>query len=174
MSETHVNKIRGVNIIGIPTEEEFWKCPGVPTKERMLKGPVAVIECFQEIPCNVCEGACPFGAIKVGHPITNLPRLDENKCKGCKLCITKCPGLCIFVIDLSSKDKARLSLPYEFLPVPVIGEEVEALDRWGSNVTKGRVTEVLYNEKFDKTYIVTISLPKEYALEVRAIKVRRE
>jgi len=174
MSEDYTNKIRGVNIIGIPTEEEFWKCPGIPTKERMLKGPVAVIECFQEIPCNVCEDACPFGAIKVGHPITNLPILDENKCKGCKLCITKCPGLAIFVIDLSSKDEARISLPYEFLPVPVIGEEVEALDRWGFNVTKGKVIEVLYNEKFDKTYIVTMSLPKDYALNVRAIRVRRE
>jgi len=173
MNKDYTNKTKGVDVIGIPTEEEFWKCPGIPTKERMLRGPVAVIECFQEIPCNVCEDACPLGAIKVGHPITNLPTLDGNKCIGCKSCIPKCPGLAIFVVDLSPKDGARVSLPYEFLPVPVVGEEVEVLNRWGSTIAKGKVIEVLYNEKFDKTYIITISVPKEHALDARAIRVGR-
>jgi Fe-S-cluster-containing hydrogenase component 2 len=160
----------GVNVIGVPTDEEFWKCPGVPSLERMKKGPVAVIECFQEIPCNVCELACPRGAIKVGHPITNLPVLDENRCVGCKLCIPVCPGLAIFVVDLSS-DEAKVSLPYEMLPVPKVGEEVEVLDRWGRSLTKGRVVEVLYADRFDKTFVITVSLPKEYALYARNIRV---
>jgi len=162
----------GVNVIGVPTDEEFWKCPGVPSLERMKKGPVAVIECFQEIPCNVCELACPRGAIKVGHPITNLPVLDENRCVGCKLCISACPGLAIFVVDLSS-DEAKVSLPYEMLPVPKVGEEVEVLDRRGRFLTKGRVAEVLYVDKFDKTFVVTVSLPKEYALHARNVKVAK-
>jgi len=172
MSETN-KRVLGVNIIGVPTEEEYWNCPGVPSEKRMLKGPVAVIECFQEIPCNVCEDACPFGAIKVGHPITNLPVLDEDKCKGCKLCIPICPGLAIFVVDLSREGEARISLPYEFLPVPSVGDEVDALDRWGRVVAKAKVVQVLYSEKFDKTYIITISVPKKYAFFVRSIKVRR-
>ena len=163
-----------LDVIGIPDEEDYWKFPGIPSKERMLKGPVAVIECFQEIPCNVCELACPRGAIKVGHPITNLPRLDEDKCIGCKSCIPKCPGLAIFVIDLSRRDEARISLPYEFLPVPTIGMEVIVLDRSGRSITKGRVIEVLYREEFDKTYVITISIPKEYAFKARAIKVVKE
>lgn len=162
----------GVNVIGVPTDEEFWKCPGVPSLERMKKGPVAVIECFQEIPCNVCELACPRGAIKVGHPITNLPVLDENRCVGCKLCISACPGLAIFVVDLSS-DEAKVSLPYEMLPVPKVGEEVEVLDRRGRFLTKGRVVEVLYVDRFDKTFVVTVSLPKEYALHARNVKVAK-
>jgi Fe-S-cluster-containing hydrogenase component 2 len=160
----------GVNVIGVPTDEEFWKCPGVPSLERMKKGPVAVIECFQEIPCNVCEMTCPRGAIKVGHPIINLPVLDENRCVGCKLCIPVCPGLAIFVVDLSS-DEAKVSLPYEMLPVPKVGEEVEVLDRWGRSLTKGRVVEVLYADRFDKTFVITVSLPKEYALYARNIRV---
>jgi len=162
----------GVNVIGIPTDEEFWKCPGVPSLERMKRGPVAVIECFQEIPCNVCEVACPRGAIKVGHPITNVPILNEDACVGCKLCIPVCPGLAIFVVDLSSGE-AKVSLPYEMLPIPKVGERVEVLDRRGGFLTEGRVIEVLYADKFDRTFIVAVSVPKEYALHARSIRVVR-
>ena len=40
--------------------------PGIPSEERMKLGPVACIECLQQIPCNPCEEACPRGAITVG------------------------------------------------------------------------------------------------------------
>lgn len=165
-------EIGGVNIIGVPTDEEFWKCPGVPSVERMKRGPVAVIECFQEIPCNVCENACPRGAIKVGRSITSIPILDESACVGCKLCIPACPGLAIFVIDLSS-DEAKVSLPYEMLPVPKVGEKVKVLDRRGRFLTEGKVVEVLYADRFDRTFIITVRVPKEYAFHARGIRVVR-
>lgn len=63
----------GVRFTGIPSAEELRGASGIPSQERMKKGPVAVIECVQEIPCNPCENACPFGAIKIGDPITNCP-----------------------------------------------------------------------------------------------------
>lgn len=62
---------------GYPSWEELKQFNRIPSDERFAKGPVAVIECIQPIPCNPCEGACKFGAICVGDPIINLPCLDE-------------------------------------------------------------------------------------------------
>ena len=36
----------------------------MPPPEVLKKGPVAVVECIQEIPCDPCHASCPFGAIK--------------------------------------------------------------------------------------------------------------
>ena len=54
--------------------DELAEMQKMPTDERYAKGPIAVIECVQEIPCNPCEVACKLGAIKIGEPITNLPK----------------------------------------------------------------------------------------------------
>ena len=64
-----------------------------PSVERIDKGPVAVVECYQKIPCNPCQTACPFGAINIGCDINNIPERDENVCTGCGMCVAKCPGL---------------------------------------------------------------------------------
>ena len=93
----------------------------LPPAERTAKGPVAVIECVQEIPCNPCEKACPFGAIEIGPDITRLPRLDLDKCRGCGICLSKCPGLAIFLVDASkSETEALVMMPYEYLPLPKV------------------------------------------------------
>jgi Na+-translocating ferredoxin:NAD+ oxidoreductase RNF subunit RnfB len=36
-----------------------------------------------------CTGACQFGALTMGDD--GLPRVDYEKCTGCKLCIAECP-----------------------------------------------------------------------------------
>ena len=66
-----MEKKSGVIYDGYPTMEEIKAANGWPTEERFAQGPVAIAECVQEIPCNPCEGACPFHAITVGEPITN-------------------------------------------------------------------------------------------------------
>jgi len=43
---------------GIATQEMVMNV--FPSIERINKGPVAVIECFQNIPCNPCQTACRF------------------------------------------------------------------------------------------------------------------
>ena len=60
---------------GFLTEEELKGSPGVPTDARRRKGPVATIECLEDIPCNPCESSCKYDAIIVGEDITNLPHL---------------------------------------------------------------------------------------------------
>ena len=73
--------------------EQILSGPGIPSEERIRNGAVACIECFQNIPCNPCEEACPRGAITVGREITGLPTLDAEKCNGCGKCVSACPAL---------------------------------------------------------------------------------
>lgn len=159
---------------GSLSPEELARLPGIPSAERLKQGPVAVIECAQEIPCNPCEEACPAGAIQVGEPITNLPVLASDQCTGCGLCIPICPGLAIFVVDMTYSDReATVQLPYEFLPLPEKGEVVTALDREGRAVCPARVINVRNPKRFDHTAVITIAVPKDKAMNVRNIALAR-
>lgn len=141
----------------------------------MKKGPVVIIECPEEIPCNPCETICPSKAIVIGEPITNLPQVLEEKCKGCRLCIPICPGLAIFVVDNTySANEATVSMPYEFLPLPQEGDAVQGLDRKGKVVCEGKVIKVENPHKNDNTAVITIVIPKKYSNQVRNIRGKYE
>lgn len=155
--------------VGYLSEEEYTHC--LPSPERMASGPIAVIECIQDIPCNPCEQACPFGAITVGQPITSLPVLAVQRCKGCGACIAKCPGLAIFVIDASQEgDSGTVQMPYEYQPLPKVGDKVWGVSRKGDRVAKARVERVLLAKGADHTAVVTISVPKKYVNQIRSIR----
>jgi Fe-S-cluster-containing hydrogenase component 2 len=156
---------------GILRGKELWSCPGVPTKKRMGKGPVAIIECVQEIPCDPCVDSCRQGAITIGEDITQLPQLMEDKCTGCGICIAGCPGQAIFVVDLNySKQKALLMIPYEFYPLPKADSKVKALDREGKVVGEAKVLKVMNPKKNDRTPVISLLVPKELAMEIRNIR----
>jgi len=160
---------------GYLTLEELKKSIKYPSEERMAKGPVAIAECIQEIPCNPCESACRFHAIQIGEPITNLPCIDEDKCTGCGVCIAQCSGLAIFVIDKTyAEGKGAVSFPYEYLPLPEKGQKVEAVNRKGETVCQGEVVKVMNPASFDRTPVVTVAVPVEYTEEVRSIKRETE
>ena len=142
-----------------------------PSKERLAKGPMAVVECIQEIPCNPCEEACKFKAIEVGQPITNLPKIHEDKCMGCGVCVAQCPGLAIFIVDKSySKDYGTVAFPYEYYPLPETDEEAEAVDRRGQVLCSGKVVKVQNPKSFDRTPVITLEVPIEYAERIRGMK----
>ena len=140
-----------------------------PSEERLNSGPVVVIECQEEIPCNPCETVCSRGVISVGSPITNLPKfVNIDSCSGCGLCVAACPGMAIFIVDKTySKEEACITIPYEIYPLPEKGEEVNALERSGKEICKGKVIRIKNNKKFNNTNLVTISVPKKFADEVR-------
>ncbi|MBN1828405.1 MAG: 4Fe-4S ferredoxin, partial [Deltaproteobacteria bacterium] len=147
----------GMKKRGCLTLDELRSTPGCPTEERLRRGPVAVIECPQEIPCNPCEDACPYGAIVVGDPITNLPVLKEDLCRGCGLCIAPCPGLAIFLVDMTGENgEAKISFPFEYLPLPEPGAAVQAVDRQGQILAAGRVVGIHNSRRNDRTAVVTI------------------
>ena len=154
---------------GIPTAEQIDSI--FPSQERLEKGPVAIIECFQNIPCNPCNTACKQNAIQAFQDINDRPAIIEENCNGCGLCLTKCPGLAIMVIDLNwSEDRAMIKIPYEFSPLPAQGEIVHALGRDGAVITDAEVIRVQNPASFDKTPIVSIAVPKEFVKQVRNIR----
>lgn len=144
----------------------------MPPAERIARGPVAVIECVQQIPCNPCEKACPFGAITVGPDITQLPGLDLEKCRGCGICLSKCPGLAIFLVDASkSGTEALVTMPHEYLPLPGVSDIVDGVDRIGRFVAKARVVKVDSGVQRQGTAIVTLAVPKEFMHDVRSFRI---
>ena len=137
----------------------------LPSQKQIEKG-VAIIECIQNIPCNPCVDSCPTGAISM-KDINDLPVMDYDKCIACCKCVGICPGLAIFVVKYKD-DKALITLPYEFLPEPVVGKKVNALDRDGKVVGIGIVKKVVNK---DKTFVVTIEVKKDLLMIVRNIRV---
>ncbi|UCF97509.1 MAG: 4Fe-4S binding protein [Spirochaetaceae bacterium] len=158
---------------GIVSLDELRKLPVYPSEERFLKGPVPIIECVEEIPCNPCQTVCNRKAIRVGEPITNLPVLvDSEACSGCGQCVVVCPGLAIFIVDKTFSDTlATIMLPFEFLPLPSKGEAIIGINRAGKWICRGYVQEVQNRKSFDRTSVVTIAVPKEHADEVRFFRI---
>jgi Fe-S-cluster-containing hydrogenase component 2 len=158
---------------GYLSQEELEILPGMPSKERLAEGPVVVVECAQEIPCNPCVDACKKDALHIEGSITNLPELEEDKCSGCGLCISICPGQAIFVVDATYSDReASIQMPYEYVPSPKPGDTVDGLDRSGQPVCQGKVVRVLNPKKYDHTQVITLIVPKEFVMIVRSLMPR--
>lgn len=151
---------------GVPTAEQIEKA--FPSEERLAKGPVAIIECYQNIPCNPCFTACNRNAIEKFEDINDLPKMNHDNCNGCGLCIANCPGLAIMVVDATySKDEALIKIPYEFMPLPKEEQTVKGLDRKGQYVCDVKIVKVLNSKALDRTPIVSIAVPREYMKVVR-------
>lgn len=152
---------------GVVTLEEIQ----TPDEPRFQKGPVVIIECIQEIPCNPCVDSCPHGAISIRPTLNDLPRVDFDKCIGCGLCIAHCPGLAIFLVDHTfEKKRALVGIPYEFVPLPKIGETVEVFNRAGRPCGKGEIIRIRNAQSQDRTPVVYLAVSKRLAMTVRHFK----
>jgi Fe-S-cluster-containing hydrogenase component 2 len=137
----------------------------LPSKKQLEKG-VAILECVQEIPCDPCVDSCPVHAISM-KDINAPPVTDFERCIGCTKCVGVCPGLAIFMVKVKG-DKAWITLPYEFVPVPNVGDMAQALDRTGAVRGNAVVKKVVKN---GKTMVITIEVDSTLAMDVRNIRV---
>lgn len=142
----------------------------LPSPERRQKGPYALFECFQSIPCNPCYTSCKFDAVKPLTDINETPETYYDKCVGCGACIAVCPGLAAFVIDETwSETESLVKIPYEYSPLPAAGQVVERVDRIGGRACEVRVEKVVTLK--NKTSIVALAVPKEMTHVVRGIRM---
>lgn len=156
---------------GIPSKEQIDAA--FPSDERLAQGPVAVIECFQSIPCNPCQTACRRNAVQPFADINDLPGIIAENCNGCGLCVSRCPGLAIMVVDMTySPDKALIKLPYEFNPLPRENAVVTALNRAGEPVCDALVVRVQNAPAQDKTAVIWLAADKGFVREVRNFKIK--
>ncbi|MGV8146742.1 MAG: 4Fe-4S binding protein [Alkaliphilus sp.] len=155
---------------GIATSEMIMKT--FPANERLEKGSVAIIECYKEIPCNPCATACRRDAIKTFVDINDLPELNHEKCNGCSLCVSNCPGLAIMVIDKNySESEALFKIPFEFKPLPLVGDIVKGINRSGEYICDVKVVKVQNAKSFDRTVLLSLMVKKEYLYDFITIEV---
>ncbi len=154
---------------GYVADDEIERFPGVVHKA----GVHPVMECTQNIPCNPCQDACPKGCISIGENITYLPFVKEgSQCINCGMCVASCSGQAIFLVDEDCGDgTATVTLPYEFLPLPEAGAKGIGLGRNGEELCGAEVVGVKAVKAFDHTNLLTIRVPKEYAMKARFFKV---
>lgn len=153
---------------GYVSDDEIERYPGVTHKAGLHP----VMECTQNIPCNPCQDACKKGCISIGSNITSLPIVvDGSECINCGMCVASCSGQAIFLVDEDCGDgTATVTLPYEFLPLPEAGTKGKGLGRDGRAICDAEVVAVKSNKAFDKTNLLTIRVPKEYAMKARFFK----
>ncbi|MGI6109035.1 MAG: FAD-dependent oxidoreductase [Bacilli bacterium] len=150
---------------GYVADSEIERFPGV----THTKGVHPVIECTQNIPCNPCQDACPRHCIRIGTNITALPAIDENsECIGCGMCVAACSGQAVFLVNETYTDsEASITLPYEFLPLPEVGQKGTALGRSGEAVCEAEVIDVKSSKAFDHTNLLTMKVPADMAMKAR-------
>jgi Fe-S-cluster-containing hydrogenase component 2 len=163
--------VENLKTVGAPSLEELKSSSAFPKREDFMKGPIAVIECIEEIPCNPCETSCPKGAIIIGQPITNLPQIDFEKCIGCGICAAACPGLAIYIKDFTySEDEALITFPFEYLPLPNVNDVVTVAGRRGEDVCQGRIVKINNSKKNNNTVLISAAYPKEFFDEAITMK----
>lgn len=131
-----------------------------------------IIECPQHIPCNPCADACRTRAIRKEN-LNALPAYDETKCTGCRQCLAACPGQAIFYLE-EDADSAYMTFPYEYLPLPVRGQRVTAVDANGIELGMATVENVSNPKSYNLTPLVTIRMPLPEGRGARSIKRLQE
>jgi ferredoxin len=119
---------------------------GVPQADHKARL-VASVECFEDIPCNICMTVCPTQAIEIGR----VPRqgekgggdslLTESKCISCGICSVACPSAAIpMVHEKTEHSMSVLVLPWRGKRPWKVGEFAIAVNRRGESLGNVRVT----------------------------------
>jgi NADPH-dependent 2,4-dienoyl-CoA reductase/sulfur reductase-like enzyme/ferredoxin len=166
------------------TAEVLKSKPGKTEKEEppgSETGVFPILHCVQEIPCDPCTAVCPRDLIKIdpadirGLP-TFLVRGDGKDCTGCEKCVAICPGLAVTLVDFR-KDAAfpTVAISYEFLKESLkAGDRVSVLDTEGAPLGNVEVVAVKAVKANDRTVIIKVRAPKEYAKRIAGIRIQPE
>jgi ferredoxin len=159
-----------LNQTGIPSKEQVLS--RFPEKSALLR-PKAILECYEDIPCNPCSTSCPFDAIEIGENINKQPVLNVDKCTGCGICVPSCPGLAIVIAEIKGEE-AIFKLPYEFIPLPEKNGIWHGVNRSGEVICDAKIEGVLLNKTTDHTTVVTVSVPVQFLYDFVTIREKHE
>lgn len=160
----------------IPSYEGKWissvdlnrirEFPGVPRNARQ-NGLVASVECFEAIPCDICEKACPEGAIRFS--LNREQIFDETKCTACGRCLRACPSGAITLIqERENLSVSLLVLPWRGKHKWLVGQMATLLNRRGEVLGAARISAVLPLP--GQPAMVQVEVPTHLIWEVRGIR----
>ncbi len=142
-------------------------------------GVFPVIHCNQEIPCDPCTAVCPNDLIEMDRTdIRRLPAFVREKggkgCTGCEKCVAICPGLAITVVDFrKDREFPTVAIPFEFLKDALkAGDSVVVEDTVGDPLGRVEVAAVKAIKANDRTVIVKVRAPREYAKRIAGIRIQ--
>ncbi len=157
---------------GYNTKEELVDLSVLPPEDIVVSKRVAIIECTEEIPCNPCAYVCRVDAISKDS-LSSPGIVDWKKCNGCTACVAVCPGLSVFLQQIKD-GKGYVTMPYELIPAPKVGDHVELMDRSGEKVGEGVIVRPTYQARGDAypRWVVTVEMnDPSLSYEVRSIKI---
>jgi ferredoxin len=112
--------------------------------------------------------------------IRSLPVFLKNKdgkgCSGCEKCVAICPGLAITMVDYRrDAEFPTVSIPFEFLKETLrAGDTVTVEDTSGQSLGRVEVAAVKALKANDRTVIVKVRAPKEFAKRIAGIRLQPE
>lgn len=155
---------------------------GVP-HSLQTKKPVASVECFETIGCDLCERACPTRAIRFDRLRSRKageeprPILDETACIACGLCLQVCPSATpILLHEPENLSMGVMTFSWrEREAPPEAGTGVALRNRQGESLGTGRVLSQkktaapeaipVFSEN-----LVEVEVPSHLIWEVRGIR----
>jgi len=144
-------------------------------------GVFPVLHCNQEIPCDPCTAVCPNKLIEIEETdIRLLPTFLANRdgqgCSGCEKCVAVCPGLAITLVDYRKDGEfPTVAIPLEFLKETLkVGDSVVVEDTEGEALGRVEVAAVKAIKANDRTVIVKVRAPREYAKKIAGIRLQAE
>lgn len=163
-----------------PSYQGKWVSPGDAKQVRAFAGvpqtehhrrPVASIECFEAIVCNLCETACPEGAIQFSKDRTEI--LIESKCTACGLCLPACPSSTPLLLqEKEGAANAQITLPWRNHKPWRVGELSTLVNRRGESLGSGRVSAVtpVEGSTAPPMQLVQVEVPAHLAWDARGLR----
>ena len=97
--------------------------------------------------------------------------VDESHCINCGMCVASCSGQAIFLVaEETEPGYGEVTIPYEFLPLPEVGDKGTGLGRDGRPLCPVEITRVRSSKAFDGTNLVTMKVPMRFIDQARFYK----
>ena len=91
------------------------------------------------------------------------------------MCVASCSGQAIFLVEEDvAPGYGEVTMPYEFMPLPEVGDKGIACGRDGKEICECEVTKVRTAPVFDHTNLLTIKVPNDMLMKARFYRAKKE